>query len=95
LAHAALLAGGGNFRTDIFAEALWVQAGRQAGGKAAGVLGVGRALESYEVGERLVESNRGQTLKKKSSWTNQQQSLPPRSVLHSANIYGGCWYAEH
>lgn len=46
LAHAALLAGGGNFRTDIFAEALWVQAGRQAGGKAAGVLGVGRALES-------------------------------------------------
>lgn len=59
LAHAALLAGGEDFRTDVFAEAFWVQAGRQAGGKALGVLGVGRALESYEVEERLVERNKG------------------------------------
>lgn len=70
MAHAALLASGGDFRADVFAEAFWVQAGRQAGGKAAGVLGVGRALESYEVGERLVKSNRGgpselDTVKKK------------------------------
>ena len=47
LADAALPAGGGNFRTDIFAEALWVQAGRQAGGKAVGVEAVVRALQSY------------------------------------------------
>lgn len=58
LADAALLTDGGGFRADVFAEAFWVQAGRQAGGKTAGVLGVGRALESYEVGERLVERNR-------------------------------------
>lgn len=58
LAEAALLAGGGGFRAHVFAKAFWVQAGRQAGGKAAGVLGVGRALQSCEEGERLVERNR-------------------------------------
>lgn len=100
LADATLLAGGGGFRADIFAKAFWVQAGRLAGGKAAGVLGVGRALQSYEVGERLVERNRvspvSQMLfKKKKNQAGPINSRASRPVLHSANIYGGCWYAEH
>lgn len=99
--EAALLAGGGDFRAGAPTEALWVRAGRQAGGKAAGKEAVGGALKSYGVeGERLVEMNRGglvsqMLLKKKSSWTNQQQSLLSNSVPHSANIYGGCRYSEH
>lgn len=76
LAHASLLAGGGDFRADIFAEAVWVQAGRQAGGEAAGVLGVGWALESYEVGEGLVERNRGGTVINQDGQINSRASRP-------------------
>lgn len=43
---AALPAGGGGFGAGALAEAVWVGAGRQAGGKAFGVVTVGRALHS-------------------------------------------------
>lgn len=44
--EAALLAGGGDFRAGAPTEALWVRAGRQAGGKAVGVEAVRGALQS-------------------------------------------------
>ena len=47
--NAALLAGGGGFGAGASTEAIWVRAGRQAGGKAVGVETVGWALHSYEV----------------------------------------------
>lgn len=45
--NAALLAGGGGFGAGASTEAIWVRAGRQAGGKAVGVEAVVRALQSY------------------------------------------------
>ena len=42
----ALLAGGGGFGAGASTEAIWVRAGRQAGGKAAGEVAVSWALQS-------------------------------------------------
>lgn len=57
LTHAALLAGGGGCGASALTEAVWVRAGRQAGGKAGGVMAVGWALYSYG-GETVVLAGR-------------------------------------
>lgn len=97
LADTAFLAGGGDFRADIFAEAFWVGAGRQAGGKAVGEEAVGGALQSCGVGgERLVAMNRRDLvsqmlLKKKKSRAgqiNSRASCPILSLIQQTFMEG-------
>ena len=62
LADAALPAGGGDFVARALTAAVWIQAGRWTGGKAAGEVAVSWALQSCG-GERVRsgERNTGQS----------------------------------